>query len=105
MLMMAPICCSTVMTKTFSSLPTNRAQPLFAGRIPRIWTGNTSFFMQALYLRMERKTSHRRFFERVVEAICEGADGFSCAAVGDGCAGRSVIHIEITPRKQAMKNG
>src|SRR5262245_59796028 len=45
----APMLCSTWMTKTFSSLPTKMAQPLFAGRIPRISTGTTSFFMRSLY--------------------------------------------------------
>ena len=46
--MTAPICGSTLMTKTLSSLPTNNAQPLLAGRIPRICTGTTSCFIGTL---------------------------------------------------------
>ena len=34
--MIAPMFGSTLMTATFSSLPTNSAQPLSVGKIPRI---------------------------------------------------------------------
>src|SRR6185312_12205258 len=65
MLMMAPIWGSTLITKTFSSFPTNRAHPLFAGRIPRIWTGSTSFFMNTVYCakwkKQARDKSEMRF--------------------------------------------
>src|SRR6266508_459472 len=37
------------MTKTFFSLPTKMAQPLFAGKIPRISTGTTSLFIPSVY--------------------------------------------------------
>src|ERR1051326_8943294 len=47
--MMAPIFGSTLMTKTLSSLPTNSAQALLAGRMPRIWTATTSFFISTVY--------------------------------------------------------
>src|SRR5439155_3126039 len=55
--MTAPILCSTWMTKTFSSLPTKIAQPLLAGRIPRISTGTTSFFIPVSLGEEREKTS------------------------------------------------
>src|SRR5687767_11383867 len=53
--MTAPMLCSTWITKTFSSLPTKMAQPLLAGRIPRISTGTTSFFIPTVYGRAAKK--------------------------------------------------
>src|SRR5215469_5961716 len=53
--MMAPMFGSTLMTKTFSSLPTNSAQPLLAGKMPRIWTGTTSFFILTVYCANPKK--------------------------------------------------
>src|SRR6185369_1615953 len=47
--MTTPMLFSTWMTKTFFSLPTKIAQPLFAGRIPRISTGTTSLFIPSVY--------------------------------------------------------
>jgi hypothetical protein len=62
--MMAPMLCSTWMTKTFLSFPTKIAQPLFAGNIPRISTGTTSFFMASVYDRaLKKQASHLRTTE------------------------------------------
>src|SRR5215469_6305229 len=66
----APICGSTLITKTFSSLPTKRAQPLFAGRIPRICTGTTSFFMSKVY-RKNKKTQVTDGVSDFWASICE----------------------------------
>src|SRR5579859_3768080 len=43
------------MTKTFWSLPTNKAQLLFAGKIPRMSTFTTSCFMMKSYAAMAEK--------------------------------------------------
>src|SRR3954452_15793659 len=53
----APMLCSTWITKTFSSFPMKMAQPLLAGRIPRISTGTTSFFISSVYCSIFEKTS------------------------------------------------
>src|SRR4051812_23258704 len=45
------------MTKTFSSFPMRMAQPLLAGRIPRISTGTTSFFINSVYCSIFENTS------------------------------------------------
>jgi hypothetical protein len=50
------------MTKTFLSLPTNSAQPLLAGRIPRICTGTTSFFMRSIYVETAEKQARNAVF-------------------------------------------
>jgi hypothetical protein len=47
------------MTKTFFSLPTKIAQPLFAGRIPRISTGTTSLFMASVYGEANKRQAAR----------------------------------------------
>ena len=47
--MTCPMLDSTWMTNTFSSFPRKIAQPLLAGRIPRTFTGTTSFFMAPPY--------------------------------------------------------
>src|SRR5438128_392786 len=43
------------MTNTFSSLPTKIAQPLFAGRIPRMEIGTTSLFIRTVYVSDPKK--------------------------------------------------
>src|SRR6202008_3983423 len=56
--MICPMAGSTLMTKTFESFPTKSAHPLLAGKIPRICTGTTSFFISTVYgLNLKKQVS------------------------------------------------
>src|SRR5437868_684573 len=72
-----PMAGSTLMTNTFSSFPTKSAQPLLAGRIPRICTGTTSFFIPSLYdLNLKKQ-------------VCEKGPGTAASASGKGFSNRA----------------
>src|SRR5437867_2624352 len=71
------------MTKTFSSLPTKMAQPLLAGRIPRISTGTTSFFIPTVYCPLAKK----QVLALLVKELSEkGFELFAQANSGEGNA-------------------